>query len=307
MDDVIKEMPANRAPGPDGFNGLFFKKCWAVIKDDFYKLAADFQEGKANLLNINGSYITLVPKVASPMYVNDFRPISLTNVCLKFLTKLATNRLQEKILSCLHKNQYGFLRDRSIQDCIAWSFEYLYLCHASRKPIIILKFDFAKAFETIEHEAILQVMKHMGFNELWLKWIKEILSTGTSSILLNGIPGKIFHCKRGVRQGEPLSPLLYLFGSDLLQTVVNDLLRQGIIHRPIDTLDMDFPIIQYADDTLLIMPADLDQVRALKEVLKKYSRSTGLKINYGKSQLIPVKWVLCHSHTWGCLWVRLNP
>jgi hypothetical protein len=103
--------------------------------------------------------------------------------------------------------------------------------------------DFAKAFDTIEHEAILQVMKHIGFNELWLKWIKEILSTGTSSILLNGIPVKIFHCKRGVRQGDPLSPLLYLFGSDLLQTVINDLLRQGIIHRPIDTLDMDFPII----------------------------------------------------------------
>jgi hypothetical protein len=260
MYDVIKYMPVDMAPGPDGFNGLFLKQCWDIVKADFYELAADFYNENIQLSNINGSYITLVPKKAAPLRVNDFRPISLTNVCVKFLTKLAANRLQDKILSCIHKNQYGFLRGRTIQDCLAWAFEYIFLCQASKRPIIILKLDFAKAFDTREHEAIIQVMRHKGFNRKWLSWAKIILSTGTSSILLNGIPGKQFQCKRGVRQGDPISPLFYTFGSDLLQSPVNEMVVACSLSLPIVTNDEDFPIIQYADDTLLISPADKVQL-----------------------------------------------
>jgi hypothetical protein len=110
---------------------------------------------------------------------------------------------------------------------------------------------FAKAFDTIEHDAIIQVMRSKGFNEKWLGWALDILSTGTSYVLLNGVLGKQFVCKRGVRQGDPISPLFCLFGSDLLQSPINDLVQEGSLNRPIDTYDEDFPIIQYVDDTLL--------------------------------------------------------
>lgn len=118
---------------------------------------------RLELREYNGSFITLIPKSRDPKGLNDFRPISLTNTCLIFLTKLLSNWLQKAILRCIHRNQYGFLKCKSIQYCIACTLEYLHLCHTSRKPIVILKLDFEKAFDTVEHEAILKNLQHIPF------------------------------------------------------------------------------------------------------------------------------------------------
>ena len=136
---------------------------------------------------------------------------------------------------------------------------------------------------------MIKIMKHMGFNDKWLSWIRSIFCSGCSSILLNGVPGRQFHCKRGVRQGDPLFPLIFVLAAALLQSAINDAFRRGLIHFPSPSNgNMDYPIVQYADDTLLLMPACPRQAVIIKNILSDYAQSIGLKINFHKSTLIPI-------------------
>jgi len=185
------------------------------------------------LESVNSSFITLVPKHNNPESVNDFRPISLLNSSLKLLTKILADRLQQVILQLIHRYQYDFIRSMTIQDCLAWCFEFIHQCHQLRREIVILKLDFEKAFDTVEHNTILSVMQHMGFLDTWIHWIRLIFSSGTLAVLLNGVPVKKICCKRGARQGDPLSPLLFVLAADLLQAIINKPASLGLLRRPI--------------------------------------------------------------------------
>jgi hypothetical protein len=113
IESLIKELPTDQAPGPDGFNGMFIKKCWPIIKEDFVAFIRDFYNGSSNLKCLNNSFITLVPKKESPACVNDYRPISLLEGPIKILTKLLANRVQKVISHLIHDDQYGFIKKES--------------------------------------------------------------------------------------------------------------------------------------------------------------------------------------------------
>jgi hypothetical protein len=185
-------------------------------------------------------------------------------------------------------NQYGFLKSRTIQDCVAWAYEYIHQCKQTKREVVILKLDFAKAFDTIEHKAILIFLKCWGFDDRWLGWVDSIFSTGFSSVLLNGVPSKKFPCHRGVRQGDPFSLILFVAAANLLQSMVNKLHISGDLTPPLSIPGTNFPIVQYADDTLLILQACPRQLLALRELLQVFAAATGLRVNYLKSCLMPI-------------------
>lgn len=116
-----------------------------------------------------------------------------------------------------------------------------------------------------------------------------IFNTGTSTVIRNGVPGKVFHCRRGVRQGDPLFPLLFVLASDFLQDLLNSTKDQGLLSLPLVLPhNHDFPVLQYADDTLIFMKADARELFFLKALLNSFAESIGLKVNYEKSMIVPV-------------------
>jgi retron-type reverse transcriptase len=148
------------------------------------------------------------------------------------------------ITQLVHENQYGFIKERSIQDCLGWAFQYLHLCHSLKNEIVILKLDFEKAFDKIEHHVILDMMRRKGFPSKWLSLVSAILPSGTSQVLFNGVPGKTIHCRRGVWQGDPLSPLLFVPAADLLQRLINAAYRNNSISLPLGcSYGQAYPIV----------------------------------------------------------------
>jgi hypothetical protein len=140
--------------------------------------------------------------------------------------------------------------------------------------------DFAKAFDFVNWGSLLHILACRGFPSTWCAWIQNILTTSKSAVLLNGCPGRWFTCKQGLRQGDPLSPYLFLLVADVLQQLIR---FDGGVHHPA-TDSASCPVLYYADDTLKAASEDVER---LKLLLDQFAAATGLKINFHKSTVVP--------------------
>lgn len=221
------------------------------------------------------------------MKPKDFRPISLQNCTTKICTKGMTMRLQPVITSLVHSDQTGFIKGRCIAENLLYAAEIVQCCHKCNARAIVLKLDFRKAFDSVDWEALDCIMQAKGFPPQWSHWIHLLNVSSQTAVMLNGVPGKWIQCKRGLRQGDLLSPYLFVIVADLLQQMINRASSQQLLQHPLVD-DLPCPVLQYADDTIIVLRTVPEQVVYLRTLLDTFAAATGLNINFDKSTFVPI-------------------
>jgi hypothetical protein len=208
-------MEKNKAPGPDGFPAEFYQKIWDTIKMDLMAMFVAFQRGELPLFHLNFGTIILLPKKENAIQIQQYRPICLLNVSFKIFTKVGTNRISEVANTVVKPTQRAFMPGRHILEGVVVLHETIHELHKKRIDEVLLKLDFEKAYDKVKWDFLQQALRMKGFNPKWCKWIQEFISHGSVGIKVNEDIGHYFQTRKGLRQGDPLSPILFNIIADM--------------------------------------------------------------------------------------------
>ncbi|CAN6555765.1 unnamed protein product [Malus baccata var. baccata] len=283
------QMGSLKAPGPDGFSGIFYQSNWDTVASEVNALIGDLMNGSDIPRGLNATHLVLIPKVQKPESVEQFRPISLCNYSYKMLSKVLANRLKMVIPDLISPSQNAFVAERQIQDNIGIAhelFHFLKTRKARSQFELGIKLDMQKAYDRVEWDFLMAVMEKMGFEDRWRKLILGCISSVNFSILLNGQPGLKFAPSRGLRQGDPLSPYLFLLVSEVLSLLIQQACdRKRIKGVQMNPLGPSISHILFADDTLIFIKDEEVNCRNLIHLIDEFCAASGQHVNKAKSSV----------------------
>nr|GEW01978.1 RNA-directed DNA polymerase, eukaryota [Tanacetum cinerariifolium] len=218
----------NKSLGPDGFTFEFFRKFWTVVGPDFCIAVKWFFEHGFFATGCNSSFVTLIPKTLDPKLVSEFRPISIIGSLYKVVTKILATRLSFVISVLISNVQTGFLPNRQILDGPFIINESLARCKHKNHQAMFFKVDFAKAYDSIRWDYLDDVLNAFGFGSRWRSWIQGSLNSGKAFVLVNGSPTSECQFHRGLKQGDPLAPFLFILIMESLHLSFNRTVEVGI-------------------------------------------------------------------------------
>ena len=227
--------------------------------------------------------------MVSPLGVGDYRPISLIGIQYKILAKILAIRLAEVVDKVVSQEQTAFIKKRQILDGPLVVNEVLNWAKRKKRKVMVLKIDFEKAYDSLSWDYLDQIMEIMGFSNKWRGWIRACLHSARASVLVNGSPTEEFRLFRGLRQGDPLSPFLFILAMEGLHISMLDAIGAGL-YSPIMVGDHNVSLshLLYVDDALFIGVWSKQNMENLVGILHCYYLASGLRLNLGKSNLFGV-------------------
>ena len=282
---ALKEMKNNKSPGSDGITTEFYKIFWPDIKY-FYlnSINASYHSGTLTDLQ-KQSIITLLPKSGKDTcFLSNWRPISLLNVDHKIAAKVIANRIKVVLQSIISNSQTGFMKGRYIGENIRLIFEILQTSDEQNIPGLLFFSDFEKAFDSVNHEYMYKCLKHFSFGNDLINWVKLFYNDAKSCVSNNGTMSELFKIERGVRQGCPLSPYLFIICIELLSNMV--MKHEDI--RGIKIAGTEFKTSLFADDAAFITDGTRKSFETLINIMDNFSYISGLCLNTSKCQVLRI-------------------
>ena len=283
MTASVKLLKRGKTPGSDGLTTDFYQFFWRDISDLVYEsIEIAYISGRLSTEQ-RRSIITLLPKANKDLTdLKNWRPISLLNTDYKILALCLAQRLQITLPSIISENQVGYIKGRSIGMNVRTIIDVIE--EAKQTENTFLSFlDFEKAFDSINRNYIQNCLSAFGFPEYFITWIKIIYNETESAVLNNGFTTNYFPLKRGVRQGCPLSALLFVI---VVETLAHAIRNNKHIHG-VSINNIELKILQYADDTTVIV-RDIHSLQICLNILFMFYKTTGLRLNTTKTEIFPI-------------------
>lgn len=307
----------SKAPGPDGFTFKFIKQYWDTIGNDFVDMVKRFELDGFIPRGCNSSFIALVPKKYDPVHVSDYRPISLLGCQYKVIAKLLANRLIQVVSSIVSEVQSAYIKGRQIIDGPLMINEIISWATKKNKRLFLLKVDFEKAFDSLVWNFLYHIMEQMGFSVKWRTWIKGCLESAFASVIVNGSPTKEFKLHKGLRQGDPISPFLFIIAVEALHVSIQEAKCKGIFQGiDVGSNNINISHLQFADDAIILGKWSVDNAKNLCRILRCFHLASGLKVNFSKSKLYGVgvnfsettrlaSYLCCQASKFPCIYLGL--
>jgi hypothetical protein len=290
ISDALFQIGPIKAPGPDGFPARFYQRNWVVVRAEIVAAVKQFFSTGHMPEGTNDTSIVLIPKIDNPVDLKDYRPIGLCNVLYKIVSKCLVNRLRPLLGEVISENQSAFVPGRMITDNALLAFECLhYMEHGTsmNSNFCAYKLDLSKAYDRVDWSFLENTMHRIGFSHRWVQWIMACVTTVRYSVKFNGTLLEAFSPSRGLRQGDPLSPFLFLFVADGLSALLQkEVESNGIYPLKVCRAAPGISHLLFADDTMLFFKATEAQANRVKQVINEFEVSTGQLINPSKCSIM---------------------